>query len=75
MARLIRVEQGEETVFEVEEPVITIGRGSANHVPVADNAANTCTICHLASTNTFGYDHMDGTDNVRSGSIGTRTGC
>ncbi|MBI5904148.1 MAG: CxxxxCH/CxxCH domain-containing protein [Deltaproteobacteria bacterium] len=41
--------------------------------PVADNAIDTCTICHLAGTGAFGSDHMDGTVDLRSGSIGTRT--
>jgi predicted CxxxxCH...CXXCH cytochrome family protein len=41
--------------------------------PVNADALNTCTICHLATTNIFGSDHADGTVDLRSGSIGTRT--
>ncbi|RJP19602.1 MAG: CxxxxCH/CxxCH domain-containing protein [Deltaproteobacteria bacterium] len=41
--------------------------------PVADNAVDTCTACHLTGTGAFGSDHMDGTVDMRSGSIGTRT--
>gem|GEM_PF-2448643 len=40
--------------------------------PTAANASDTCTVCHLAGTASFGYDHADGAVDLRSGSIGTR---
>jgi predicted CxxxxCH...CXXCH cytochrome family protein len=46
----------------------------AGNNPTADNALNTCTLCHPASTNTYDSDHMDGVVDIRSGSIGTRIG-
>jgi predicted CxxxxCH...CXXCH cytochrome family protein len=45
----------------------------AGNNPTADNALNTCTICHPAASNTYDSDHMDGAVDIRSGSIGTTT--
>jgi predicted CxxxxCH...CXXCH cytochrome family protein len=41
--------------------------------PANSAALDTCTVCHPAAADTYGSDHMSGTVNTRTGSIGTRT--
>ena len=46
----------------------------AGNDPSADNALDSCTLCHPSEAAAYGSDHLDGLVDVRLGTIGTRIG-